>query len=220
MFNKILSKCKLADKQRKLLLVLLLMSSLSTATMPANSKVLQGRLEEDATIEKSACRLERPKLDPGITEHCSCLDANLVQASEVNGQWKLVFNGSSVLDFHERNDVIPQTIGVLKHYGITHACSLGDGRDELHYFLINGEAPVGSISGEDSYPFDLQSIHAEFCYGSWKVIDKNQVFVLVYGTAEEDRSKAEQAAALIKYHGFTQQCWVGWDHRAMMYFRK
>ena len=217
---KIFAKSKFAHQQQKLLLVLILMSSLSAAALPANSKVLQGRLEADETIEKLPLRLERPKMDPGISEHCSCLDANLVHASEANGQWKLVFNGSAVLDFQERNDVIPQTIGLLKHYGITHACSVGEGRDELHYFLVNGESPSGSISGEDSYPFDLQSIHAEFCYGSWKVIDKNQVFIVVYGTAEEDRRKAEQAAALIKYHGFTQQCWVGWDHRAMMYFRK
>lgn len=167
------------------------------ATQSAPAQVLKGGVEEDV---------------PAFKEKCICVNPNKVKAQEVNGVWQLVDEDALHMPI-SNSEAGAAAVNMIKQYGITNACSLGD----MTYFKSPNGAPQGAISGEDAIRFDSSTTKAEQKNGSWKVTSAGDLWLLDFGA---DQDSAEQAADIIRFYGFTNQCFVGNPARVMMYWHK
>jgi hypothetical protein len=110
---------------------------------------------------------------------------------------------------------------MIRTYAITDICSLGGSGGAFNptsvYFKSGDAAPDRAIAGEDAIKFDNASIKVEQRNGSWKVTSAGDVWLLDFGA---DESAARNAAEIIRYYGFTNQCFVGAPNRELMYWHK
>jgi hypothetical protein len=173
-----------------------------------------------APLEKMSAKLDvsAPKQD------CICFNNKRVELQQVNGSWKLVDNNNNwILDFAENQEEGKQAISMIQNYKLNNICFAGrpfpnhelGGR--LMYFLSDGQAPEGPrLDGEDSLSFENARVKAEQIRGSWKVTCGDS-WMLDFGS---DQSAAQNAADIIKFHGFQRQCFIGRPGPSMMYFVK
>lgn len=157
-------------------------------------------------------------------QDCICFNNNRVELREINGNWKLVDNKNNwILDFAQNRDEGKQALQMIQNYNLNNICFSGrpfpnhelGGR--LMYFLSDGQAPQGPrLSDEDSISFDNSQIKAEQIQGTWKVTC-GDMWMLDFGA---DNAAAQNAADIIKYHGFQRQCYIGRPGPSMMYFVK
>ena len=94
-------------------------------------------------------------------------------------------------------------------------CFVGRPDPSMEYYLVNGNAPVGSWPGEDCISFDPEEIEVRHVGGRWKIAENNH-WIMDFG---DKRNEALQAHRLIKRYGFTYVCFVGRPKPSMKYFR-
>ena len=107
----------------------------------------------------------------------------------------------------------------LAHF-INNICFVGrpftDSKIKMMYFLADGQTPSGAYPGEDAISFDPNRVRAAEIDGRWKLV-QDDMWMLDFGSNKEQAVNAEQ---IVKYYGFTKQCFVGRPGPPMMYWRK
>ncbi|HYM61909.1 MAG TPA: hypothetical protein VEZ11_13580, partial [Thermoanaerobaculia bacterium] len=104
----------------------------------------------------------------------------------------------------------------IKHYQANQSCFVCRPRPSFQYLLVNGNAPVGAVAGEDCLGFNINTIEVKLVGGRWKIVDGNH-WMYDFGSNE---AEARQAFAIIKKHGFTHSCYVGRPGPSLEYLRK
>lgn len=152
-----------------------------------------------------------------------CIDFNpaTVQASLVNGTWKIVDGSMWMLDFGtgatgQAN--ASKAKNVIQHYGFDQQCFVGRPNAPMMYFKIaGGRFPQGSFPGQDAIPVNPYAVSAQEVGGRWKVLDCSS-YLLDFGTGAASQANATAAANLIRDNHLREQCFVGRPNAPMMYF--
>lgn len=191
----------------------------------AGAAPLVGGVSYNDDLPPAPLKTMSAKLDASAPKQdCICFNNKRVELEQINGNWKLVdSNNNWILDFAQDQQEGRQALQIIQYYKLNNICFAGrpfpnheiGGR--LMYFLSDGQAPQGArMDGEDSISFDNSQIKAEQIRGTWKVTCGDN-WMLDFGT---DEATAQNAADIIKYHGFQRQCYIGRPGPSMMYFVK
>lgn len=186
---------------------------------------LVGGVSYNDDLPRAELKTMNAKLDTSAPKQdCICFNNNRVELKQIKGSWKLVDNKDNwILDFAQEREEGVQALQMVQNYNLNNICFTGrpfpngelGGR--MMYFLSDGQAPQGPRKeGEDSLSFDNSLVKAEQLQGTWKVTC-GDMWMLDFGS---DQAAAQNAADIIKYHGFTRQCYIGRPGPSMMYFVK
>ncbi|MBA4390392.1 MAG: hypothetical protein C0399_05595 [Syntrophus sp. (in: bacteria)] len=151
-----------------------------------------------------------------FTEDCIPFNANNVTASQVQGRWKVIQGNMSMIDFGANKSEAEKAAQIMKHYQLDKQCFVGRPQAPMQYYTMNGKAPQGPFQGEDCIAFNPDNITASKVQGRWKVIQGNMSMI----DFDQKEVEAKIAVDIIKFYGFTQQCFVGRPQAPMQYFRK
>lgn len=190
---------------------------------PAQSEPLKGFVETvDAQpgLQAQVARLDVEK----PAEHCACVNPNKVRAVQVNGQWRLQDEDTTLVNLTTK-EAAEAAVSMIRTYNMTDICTLSgkaDTKDDTFnatsvYFKTREGAPSRAIAKEDAIRFDAGTIKAEQRNGTWKVIAAGDLWLLDFGT---DEAAARHAAEIIQWYGFANQCFVGAPARELMYWHK
>jgi hypothetical protein len=147
----------------------------------------------------------------------SCTSFNPVSAtvSNLDGEWLIIDGETSLNAFSNKSDEADRALEIIQHYGMNERCDIGQSDSPLKYWLVDGQAPSGELSGELCLSFSPGDLKVKRSDESWKIVDgSNQVFNFV---KEEE---AREVYRLIQKHSFSRSCSVGRPRPSFLYFRK
>lgn len=142
-----------------------------------------------------------------------------VQAKNVNGSWKVVDGDHWILDFANNQANAEKAVKIIKFYKLTAHGFVARPDAPMEYYLADGKAPAGAMSGEDAIAFNPATIAAKQVNGSWKIVDGNN-WLIDFG--KNGQANAQDGLQIIHQYGFTHICFVGRPFqpgKGMMYFR-
>lgn len=137
------------------------------------------------------------------------------QVIQAGGRWKVEVDGMWLLDFADQAEA-EQALGVIHHYGFNMQCFVGRPHPSMEFYLVDGQAPQGSMPGEDCVAFDPDNLEVIQVAGSWKVVEGDH-WLLDFGAAQNE---ARQALSYILRYGFRFICFVGRPDPSLTYFRR
>jgi len=141
---------------------------------------------------------------------------NTARVAQFNGRWKIMDGNHIMKDFGNNEAEARQALSIIKYYGIDSHGFVGRPDPSMEYWLVDGQAPVGPMPGEDAIGFNPGNIEVRSYNGSWKIVEGNH-WILDFGSKEDE---ARKALCIIKKYGFTRICFVGRPNPSMTYFRK
>ena len=149
-----------------------------------------------------------------VPEDRLSLNPKNVAAVQISSRWR-------ILDFDQKRTAAERAVAVIKHYGLSFICFVGQpscpGETPMTYWLnAQGKAPSGAMAGEDAISFSPNAIAVQKIGQRWKVADGNN-WLLDFGPAE---GNAKAALYFIKKYGFKYICFAGRPNPPMTYFRK
>lgn len=158
--------------------------------------------------------------NPGIAALEDCLSINPAQvsAAHAGGSWKLVQGDRWLFDFGNDPDSeaqANQALRVVRHYGINQSCFVGRPGPSMTYLLSGRRAPQGGVSGEDCIGFNAGAVEVRADGNRWLMTDGRSRMVM-FNDAEE----AFLSLFLVRYYGFTHQCFVGRPNPPLRYWRR
>lgn len=134
----------------------------------------------------------------------------------VNGRWKIVVDDMWLLDFGANSAEAKQALKIIKFYRMNSQCFVGRPNPSMEFYLVNGRAPEGPMTGEDAISFNPQNIEVMRVAGRWKIVEGNH-WIMDFDQAEDE---ARQAWSYILRYGFRYICFVGRPDPSFTYFRK
>jgi len=139
--------------------------------------------------------------------------AKVIQAG---GRWKIEVDNMWLLDFGSSQAEARKALSIIKHYKMNIQCFVGRPGPSMEFYLVGGQAPSGSMPGEDAIGFNPDNVQARYVGGRWKVVDGNHWIM------DFDQSEAEcrQALSYILRYRFRYICFVGRPGPSMTYFRR
>jgi hypothetical protein len=164
---------------------------------------------------------ERPRPTPLPTEmptkeDCISFNPHTARVFSLVSGWHILDGNRVLFDFGQKKTEADQALRIIKHYGMNQSCFVGRPQPSFQYLLVSGNAPVGSMPGEDCVAFNPQTTTVQSINGQWKIVDGNH-WLFDFG---DNRSEAMMALEIIKRHGFTQSCFVGRPNASFTYLRK
>jgi len=132
------------------------------------------------------------------------------------GRWKITVGNMWLLDFGRSRAEAQKALKIIKHYGMNAQCFVGRPNPSMEFYLVDGEAPVGAMRGEDAIGFNPQNIIVERARGRWKITEGNH-WIMDF---DQNEAEARQALSYILRYGFKYICFVGRPGPSMTYFRK
>ena len=147
----------------------------------------------------------------------ACTSFNPVSAtvSNLDGTWVIIDGKTSLNAFADKSDEADRALAIIQHYGINERCDIGQSDSPLRYWLVDGQAPSGELSGEICRSFSTGDLKVKRSDESWKIVEgSNQVLNFV---KEEE---AREVHRLIQKHSFSRFCFVGRPSPSFLYFRK
>ncbi|MDD4023018.1 MAG: hypothetical protein PHE57_02760 [Synergistales bacterium] len=151
-----------------------------------------------------------------LPEDCLSLSPSNVQVKNIGGRWKIVDGDHWILDFGNKKPEADKALNIIWSDGLDKACYVGRPDPSMTYWTAGGQAPSGSLSGEDCIGFNPGTIEVKNVDGRWKIVDGSH-WVLDFASSREE---AETALRIIKHYGFRYICFVGRPDPSMTYFRK
>lgn len=150
-----------------------------------------------------------------LEEDCIPHDPENLTIHSYSGGWQLRDGSHLMMSFDEREEA-ERTREIIRHYGMDSHCFVGRPNASMEYFLVDGNAPLGSIEGEDCLPIDPTDVELrERSDGSWQVITGGHIVL-----APPNEQEARKAKAIIEEYGFEYNCYVGRPDASMLYFRR
>jgi hypothetical protein len=131
------------------------------------------------------------------------------------GQYRMIDGNMAMVVFPNKAEAV-RAVEIVKNYGMSSQCFVGRPNASFTYWLTGGNAPTGSLAGEDCIDFNPNTIEVKQVSGSWKIVDGTH-WLFDFGKNE---AEARQSFCLIKKHGFTKTCYVGRPNASMTYLKK
>ena len=150
-----------------------------------------------------------------FSQDCIAFDSNAAQVRRYSSSWKLVAGTLWLRDFGDNEEQAQRALQIIQHYGLNRQCFVGRPNPSLEYYLADGRAPAGSLSGEDCTSFDPARLEIKRAGGRWKIAEADH-WLLDFGNS---RTEAERALEIIHAFGFTHLCWVGRPDPSFTYLR-
>lgn len=206
-------------------LVLALVSSINVVFPPSSyAKLLQGGVEVNDSLPAAPLKLLEASVDTSAArppkQDCLCFNNAGAELKNINGNWKIVDKDNWIMDFGSEQNLGQQSLDIIRHYKLNNICFVGrpfqDGKIKMMYFLADGLAPDGAFPGEDTIIIDPAQVKAQEIGGRWKLV-QDSLWLLDFNSNREEALNAEE---IVKYYGFTRQCFVGRPGPPMMYWRK
>lgn len=135
---------------------------------------------------------------------------------QINSRWKITVGSMIMLDFGSKRDEAEKALAIIQHYNMNCQCFVGRPHSSMEFFLVNGEAPQGTMANEDCIGFNPQNLLVQKIRGRWKVAD-GSLWLLDFDQKEDE---ARQALSYILRYGFRYICFIGRPNASMTYFRK
>lgn len=149
-----------------------------------------------------------------LREDCIGFDYRRAEVKEIDGRWKIVVGSMWLLDFDRSEAEARQALRIIQHYRMNRQCFVGRPDPSMEYYLVDGAAPAGSMTGEDCIGFDPTKIEVKKVAGSWKIVEGSH-WILDFGSNEHE---ARLAFQIIQKYGFSRICFVGRPNASMTYF--
>jgi hypothetical protein len=155
---------------------------------------------------------------PAIAEDCLGFDDRKAAVKEVGGRWKIVVDSVWLMDFGSSQAEATAALNIIKYYRMNEQCFVGRPAPSLEYFLVNRNAPTGSVPGEDCLSLKPGAVQLEVkqLNGRWKIVAGNN---WIFDFADNE-SEARLALAIINTYRFEYVCYVGRPDTSMTYLRR
>jgi hypothetical protein len=141
-------------------------------------------------------------------------DPRAVELRWEDNRWQLVAGGVVLKDFGRRETDARDALRLIRDLRLTQVGRVGTPQPVMEYWLCDGKAPQGLISGQRVVPLDTGSLKAEQLLGRWCVRDAYRI-LFTFGTHADE---CQQAVRAIQRYGFTQLAYVGHGAPAMLLF--
>ena len=158
----------------------------------------------------------RARRTASVQEDCISFNPESARVAKIRGRWKIVDGNHWLFDFGNKKNEAYKALRIIKHYRMNQSCFVGRPGPSFEYMLVSGNAPTGSVAGEDCLSFNPNRIALKRINGRWKIVDGSH-WLFDFGN---NKSEAEQAYQIIKKYGFTYSCYVGRPHASFKYLRK
>jgi hypothetical protein len=157
-----------------------------------------------------------PVVPPGVPslENTIAFDPNLAELVWRDARWQLVAGTTFIKDFGHYQAEGEQVLRVVRELRLNTLTAIGSPRPIMEYWLSNGEAPHGNVTGLHSLPLDAASLKAEQVQGQWCVLDASRI-LFNFG---QQGDACRQALAAIQRYGFTEVAYVGRVAPVMLVF--
>ena len=158
--------------------------------------------------------ITRVKFDRSLKEDCIGFNPAKIRVRRINRRWKIVEGSHWILDFEDKESEAYTAYAIIENHGMNSICFVGRPNPSMTYFLSNGNAPVGAMSGEDAISFRWNKIEVKKIQGRWKIVEGSH-WMMDFGSK---RSEANAALAILKKYRFNKMCFVGRPKPSMTYF--
>jgi hypothetical protein len=185
-----------------------------TATAQAATVTAQAAI--DATAAAQAENATATALAIASLEDCIGFDANDTYLVGVDDSWRIEDSKMILLDFGSNEAEAEQAWDIIFHYDMNDQCFVGRPDAPMEYYLVDRQAPTGSLAGEDCISFNLAETDVAVIEGRWQIVDPDQLLL----NFEDKEDEARAALAIIKYYAFEYYCFVGRPDPSMRYFRR
>ena len=157
-----------------------------------------------------------PLPGPGVREDCVSFNPTTTSLKNIDGRWTIVDGNHLLFNFGDKEGEAIKALKIIKYYRMNQSCFVGRPDPSFTYLLVNGRAPQGSISGEDSVSFNPNNIEVRNINGSWKIVEGSH-WIFDFGGKEDE---ARTAFSIIRKYGFTKTCYVGRPNPSFTYLTK
>jgi hypothetical protein len=153
---------------------------------------------------------------PGVPalENTVAFDPELTELRWQDNRWQLVAGPVFIKDFGRYETEGRQVLRVVRELRLNSMTALGSPRPIMEYWLSNGEAPHGNVTGLHSLPIDVASLKAEQVQGQWCIHDNNRI-LFNFG---QQGDACRQGLTAVQRYGFTQVAYVGQVAPVMLVF--
>lgn len=125
---------------------------------------------------------------------------------------RIIFQDKKVfLSFPTEKDA-EMALKVINHYSLDGRCNIG----HFQYFLSNGTAPYGSLSGERAIDFDPNKLQSKKSGNFWNLLSEKGQKIGQFTSTE----KIKHAIKVIQIHGFDHFCYVGESPSSFSYLKR
>ena len=157
-----------------------------------------------------------PMPPPVLREDCVPFNPATTTVRNIDGRWTIVDGNHLLFNFGDKKMEALQALKVIKYYRMNSSCFVGRPDPSFRYLLANGNAPQGSMPGEDCTAFNPNTTEVKFIDGRWKIVDGSH-WIFDFDNKE---GEARTALAIIKKYGFTRSCFVGRPDPSFIYLKK
>jgi len=147
-------------------------------------------------------------------EDCVTIDPSTVATGNVAGDWKVVQDNTTVLDFGPDAQGAQRAVDVIQHYHFTRQCFMRHANPAMMYWKNGVAVPPGNMAGQDCIALNPATVQAQFNAGRWKVMD-GTTWLLDYN---QDQGGAEEAVKIIRTYSLNRECFVARPHVTMQYW--
>jgi hypothetical protein len=142
------------------------------------------------------------------------LDWRQVHLQQDRGGCRLVMGGATLADFGPGYDEARFAERAVRFYRFTEECHIGGPHPVFRYFLVNGQAPHGTLAGTEVIPFQPDALAVRRLGDGWAVCDGEQP-LFRFGPREEE---ARDALSAIQHYRFDALCQIGHSNPAGLAF--
>ncbi|MCE1274248.1 MAG: hypothetical protein LWW75_06980 [Chlorobiales bacterium] len=153
---------------------------------------------------------------PAVQEDCVAFNPATTTVRNIDGRWTIVDGNHLMFNFGDKKMEALKALKIIKYYRLNQSCFVGRPDPSFSYLLVNGQAPQGSMPGEDAVAFNPNTTEVKNINGRWKIVDGAH-WLFDFGDKE---GEARAALSIIRKYGFTRSCFVGRPDPAFSYLRK
>lgn len=154
--------------------------------------------------------------EPEVREDCISFNLDSASVAPIQGSWKIVDGGHWMFDFGSQEQQARRALEIIHYYRMDATCFAGRPHAPMGYLLSSGNAPAGSMPGEQCEPFDATRISLSQAGGFWRILSGSEV-LFDFGNREMG---AKQGMLALRHYGFNYRCIVGSTGSSFRYLRR
>jgi hypothetical protein len=135
-----------------------------------------------------------------VAETLVTFDPDQLSLTWTDGRWQLQAGPILLKDFGRSETAARRMLLVIRELRLNQLGKVGQPKPVMEYWLSQGQAPTGMVSGLATMPLDQESLRVEKSYGQWWVRDSLRMLL----NFDRDEEGAQQAVAILTKYKFTQ----------------
>lgn len=153
---------------------------------------------------------------PPFKPTCVDFDPDQLAVKKQGDDFRIMQGDWWLFGFGPNEDQADTALKIIRQYGMSRSCFIGDPQPTFRFLLIGARAPLGAMYGEDCVPFQPTNVSVVQHLGRWSIVDGDQV-LFDFGDKEKD---ARSALAAIRTYEFSNVCYVGRPNPTFEYLRR